>query len=286
MNQSNREIKFFGIGPQRTASSWLDFMLREHDGIALPHQVKETMFFDQRYAKGMDWYLHHFNQAGDRICGEIAPTYFDSKEALENVHRHYPNAKIIINVRNPIARCHSLFRHHLSKGRVPNDFAQALKKMPRILESGHYQQYCEAWEKQFDGNVIYLVQEDIESEPLSVMQDVCEFIGAAPMENKPEFANEKINSATAPKSIVVAKVLSTTATLLRSLRLHSLVNAGKNLGLKKAYQGGKTPAPLTPENVEFLSEYFNKDITWLENRLNRDFQSWLIPPAPNPDQAS
>ena len=160
------KLAFFGIGPQRTASTWLYTALSTHPGIAFPHQVKETMFFDRHFDRGLDWYLWHFRNAGpDQICGEVGPTYFDDDGACERIKECFPEAEIFINVRNPIARSHSLFRHHLSKGRVPNSFQTAIDKLPRIVDSGRYREHCLKWEEAFGDRITYLVQEDIQEDP-------------------------------------------------------------------------------------------------------------------------
>ncbi|MEM7452752.1 MAG: sulfotransferase domain-containing protein [Planctomycetota bacterium] len=268
------QLTFFGIGPQRTASTWLYTALSTHPRIAFPHQVKETMFFDQHFDRGLEWYLWHFrNRKDDQICGEVGPTYFDDDLARERIKECFPDAEIFINVRNPIARSHSLFRHHLSKGRVPNSFQGAIDKMPRIVDSGRYREHCMKWEESFGDRITYLVQEDIQEDPDTVLQFVFQRIGIETVE-VPEQAKERINTATAPRSLALARVLSFTATTLRSLRLHSLVEYGKKLGLKKVYSGSGEVDPMTPEMYQSLAGIFEPDIQWLEQRLGRDLSIW------------
>ena len=75
-------LDFVGIGPQRTASTWLNEMLLRHPSIALPTGVKETKFFDDRFHKGFAWYATHFADPDpSQVRGEIAPTYFDDDAA-------------------------------------------------------------------------------------------------------------------------------------------------------------------------------------------------------------
>ena len=268
------DVAFFGVGPQRTASTWLYEVLCGHPEIAFPHQVKETMFFDSHYQKGIDWYLWHFRNAQPgQLKGEIGPTYFDDDAARQRIKSHFPMAKIFINVRNPIAKCHSLFRHHLSKGRVPNCFQSAIEKMPRILSSGKYRDYCQNWEGDFQDRVMYLVQEDIHQNPDAVLQSVFECLGIAPIRD-PKRAAARVNVATAPRSKLLARALSLTATTLRTWRLHSLVEQGKKLGLKKIYRGQGKVDPVSYEMHQFLADYFESDIQWLEQHLGRDFSAW------------
>ncbi len=49
---------FIAVGPPRTATTWLDQVMRGHVG--LPAGVKETQFFIFRYSQGIEWYAAHF----------------------------------------------------------------------------------------------------------------------------------------------------------------------------------------------------------------------------------
>ena len=201
-------LSFVNVGPQRTASTWLYLNLQRHPAICFPCGVKETMFFDQRFDKGDRWYQWHFRHARpNQICGEIAPTYFHEPLAAERIRNHSPRAKIVINIRNPIERCHSLFRHHLSKGRVPNDFPAALKINPSILSAGQYHKWAPVWERAFANQVHYLVQEDVGEDPERSIHGVCRHAGIE-VEGLTEFVGKRVNSASAPRNRYLAWLLS------------------------------------------------------------------------------
>lgn len=269
------QLDFLAVGPQRTATSWLYEVLKHHPSICFPRGVKETMYFDLRYHRGEAYYDSHFRHAQpSQIMGEIGPSYFHCVAATDRIAQHSPGCKIIINVRNPITRCHSLFRHHLSKGRLRNDFGDALKRMPEIIESGRYSQYAPRWEDRFGHeNVLYLVQEDINQDPERVLITVRDFLGVEPMA-MPAVAKNTVNSAAAPRNWLLAKVLSTCAGGLRSWRLHGIAEFGKKIGLVNFYQGGGSVDPLTSHHAAKLNALYDQDITWLEHRLSRNFKAW------------
>ncbi len=268
-------IQFCCIGPQRTASSWLQEVLSHHPSICLPRGVKETMFFDQRYHKGLPWYEWHFaHRQEGQICGEIAPTYFDCHAAAQRIHAHFPDAKIIVNVRNPIEQSYSLFRHHFSKGRVSHDFDRATRTIPNILTAAHYEQHIPIWDVVFHGQMIFLFQEDVRSNPQHVIDEVCKYLGIDEL-LIPEAARSPVNQVNnAPRSRTAAKVLSSSATLLRSLRLHRWIALGKKLGLTSVYRGGRVIPPMDRPTFDFLLANFDKDIAWLEKKFNRDLSKW------------
>lgn len=268
-------VDFLAVGPQRTATSWLYEVLSHHPQICFPAGVKETMFFDLRYQRGWGYYDSHFQHVrAGQVIGEIAPSYFHSEGAVERIAASLPACKILINVRNPITRSHSLFRHHLSKGRVRNNFSSALVKMPEIIESGKYSKFAKRWEETFGAdNVCYLVQEDIQNQPSDVLATVCRFLGLPNMP-LPEVANTNINSASAPRNWLLAKLLSSAATGLRGMRLHRLAELGKSWGLVRMYQGGGHIDPLTAKHFAELEAMYDEDIRWLERRLGRNFDYW------------
>jgi len=271
------QLHFLGIGPQRTASSWLDQVLRSHPQLSLPYQVKETFFFDERFDRGWEWYAWHFrNRKTGQYVGEVGPTYFDSETARERLHKYYPELKLIITVRNPVVRAFSLYRHHRTKGRVPGTFAEAIKRMPRILTSGKYGTHCPAWENCFGtSNVLYLVQEDIQSHPEAVFKQVCDFLGVETT-LLPPVIREVYGAGTEPRFPALARRAAQAAIWVRDKRLHGVVEFGKKLGLKAIYRGGQGASCLTPEEQKFLQDYYRYDISWLEQRLNRDFSFWQI----------
>ena len=268
-------INFCCLGPQRTASSWLHEVLSCHPDVCLPDGVKETMFFDDRFHKGLSWYTKLFRRQGARqVCGEIAPTYFHSVKACERLVELSPDLKIIILVRNPIERTFSLYRHHLSKGRIRIPFSQALERHPELIDTGKYSIHAKRWEDSFPPlNTMYLWQDDIKQNPQKILDDTCDFIGVKKIKIPP-VANEIVNTATAPRNAYVARILSATATTLRSLALHRVVNFGRSLGLKKMYEGGATVQKLSNEQYRMLADLFEEDLVWLEQRLGRKLDDW------------
>jgi len=273
---NERRITFLGVGPQRTGSTWLYKALCQHSSISFPRGVKETFFFDERYEKGVDWYMWHFKHAtGQQQLGEIAPTYFDVPEAIDRIAQHQPSCKIIINVRNPMERAYSVFRHFHASGLVPPDFDRSIQLRPRILESGRYHIHAPMWEERFGASqVLYLVQEDIHDDSKTVLKTLTEFLEIEPLTNNGLADGQRVNSATAPISPCLVRGLESVARVLRNLRLHGLVNLGKSFGLKRLYSGGAAPPLLNEAQLRFLEEYYVDDVTWLETRLARDFSMW------------
>jgi len=273
-------LGFICVGPQRTASSWLHQYLKLHPAVSLPTQVKETMFFDEHFHQGPAWYDAHFDSdERGRLRGEIAPTYFDSPDALERLGGFDP-LRVMVVVRNPIERTFSLFRHHRSKGRVPDDYFAAVSSMPRIEQSGRYAEHCPKWESAFGtANCIYLEQQQIQTDPQAVFDRLCGFLSIEPIE-LPETARDRFGSATRPRSSRVARLGAQASTALRSRGLHGPVEFAKRLGLRSLVFGkpaGEEPIP--PAVWSHLRELHEPDLRFLEDKLGRSLDAWREPEA-------
>ncbi len=270
---ATKKIRFLGIGPQRTGSTWLFESLQGHPQIAWPQGVKETFFFDERFEKGFDWYYWHFKDARQECLAEIGPTYFDSPQAAARIKEHVPDCKLIINVRNPIEKTFSVFRHFHSLGEVSKDFDQAVREKPRLIECGRYRKYSEMWEQHFSfESVLYLVHDDIKRDPQECLDSVCKFLGLDPWSIREP--NRVVNAGGTPMSPTLVRGLEFIARRLRALRLHQVVNLGKAIGLKRLYRGGKDLPGLTDSQKQMLCTEFKEDISWLEQKLSRDFSHW------------
>lgn len=269
-------VTFLVVGPQRTASSWLDRALRTHPKLSLPVNVKETYYFDKYYYRGYNWYIKLFSDVNlESIRGEVGSTYFDSTEAISRLREHNENARIIIMVRNPILRAISSFKHEYAKGRVNVDFMGGVDQEPRILNAGHYSIHAPAWEAAFGkGSVLYVVQEDIESDPQKQLDKVFSFIGVEPLVLADEL-KARYGKATVPRFPRLASVASRTATALRGAGFHRVVETGKSLGIKRVYGGGSSDSlSISPSVLEYLLQEYEDDIVFLESRLERNLKHW------------
>lgn len=226
------------------------------------------MFFDEHYLHGLPWYWSHFAEiANGQKRGEIATTYFDSSLALQRL-RQFPDLRVIINVRNPVERTYSLFCHHRVKGRVPEDFFEAVKVMPRIETSGRYAIYCERWEQAFGKERChYVLQQDVASSPQHVINEVCDFLAVEPLALAADAA-ERFGQLTRPRWPVVAKTAATLATAIRSRGLHRPIEFAKCVGLKRFVYGHPAGKEVMPADVQrYLKHLHSEDVAYLQDKF-------------------
>lgn len=92
-----------------------------------------------------DWYGRIFAHARpDQICGEITPAYSLLPPAgVAHVHRLNPQMRIILLLRDPVARCWSQLRM-LGKGQADFDYLAAAGN-PEVIARADYPQIIARW---------------------------------------------------------------------------------------------------------------------------------------------
>ncbi|MGK0388470.1 MAG: hypothetical protein ACI94Y_001200 [Maribacter sp.] len=272
----NFKLDFVGIGPQKTGSTWLHFMLVQHPDLCLPIATKEIQFFDEFYDKDLKNLTTYFkHQKGGQLTGEVTPKYFDTAASPERIKQHFPNIKILVSLRNPIEKAQSLYRHYLKLGLIKNiDFNKAIKEEPQILSSGNYKSHIEHWHSLFSPEQFhYVLMDDIKDDPEEVLKGIESFLGIK--EYIPEDLREKKNAATMPSSLFVARYMNMFIATLKRLKLHKIVEVGKSFGVRKMlYESKKKPPAIPEEWKPKLLEIYENDTQYIENLLGKKLDAW------------
>jgi hypothetical protein len=269
-------LTMVGVGPQRTGTTWLYECLREHPQLCFPAGVKETSFFGERFSKGWPWYEAHFQHRREgQLCAEVAAVYFDIPEAAQRIRDHNSKCRVIITLRDPVARSYSLYLHHWKKGRLNCDFREAIREMPRIVDSSRYRIHINRWQKIFgSGQVLVILLDDISSCPELVLERTYEFVGIQKIP-VPDKARGPINVASLPASHGLASLATHGADWLRGRGWYGPIELAKKFGLKKIYGGSESPLPpLQPEIRRLLIQEFRPDIEYVEEMLQRPLPQW------------
>lgn len=121
---------FFIIGAMKSGTTSMYEYIAQHPQF-LPVIQKEIDFFSIRYHHGIDWYQAHFasNPASkEYFTGEGSTSYIDYPQVPQRIHQHYPNAKMIAVLRNPIDRAFSHYNHvqKYHPGKESRSFAEAV----------------------------------------------------------------------------------------------------------------------------------------------------------------
>lgn len=267
---------FFVIGPPRTGTTWLHEVLKQHT--SLPHDVKETRFFDEHFDRGMEWYLRYFSRNAGTPRGEVAPTYFASHEARQRIAQTAPHAKVVCIFRHPVERAISLYRLKHAYGMVQADFEAALLRDPELLESGKYATHLKAWQKAMGhGQVLVTFYDQLRDDPQSYIDDLAGFIGLPRFMLTPSqtrFAHTS-EALTKPLSFVSTRLAVGLADQLKTRHLERVVNGLKNSRVGKLFlSSGRPFARISPAALEAARELFSREVLELEQMLQVDLSAW------------
>ena len=121
---------FFIVGAQRAGTTYLYQLCAEHPEIEMAQPVRpEPKFFlrDDLYARGLDYYYSQFfsGEPGIRLRGEKSTSYYEVEEAARRIARHFPSAKIVFLLRDPIDRAISNYRFSVQNGLETLPMAEA-----------------------------------------------------------------------------------------------------------------------------------------------------------------
>ncbi len=188
---------FLIIGAQKCGTTWLVAMLRQHPDVYMPEQ--EVHFFDKagNYEKGIEWYASHFAGAENRRrVGEKTPDYFwaDGRggeghmpDVHRHIHRHLPDAKLIITLKNPVDRAVSAVKHLIRTRRISplhrmDDLLagrkSALLEGFGVFEVGRFSTLLTAYLDLFrrDQILVLFFEEDIVRRPQEGLKKICAFL--------------------------------------------------------------------------------------------------------------
>jgi hypothetical protein len=179
---------FLGIGAQKSATTWLDKMLRYHPDLFLPLHKKEIRYFELFIIKSLKWYSGHFNPGKGKTKGEISPGYATLPlYEIRLINKIMPDVKLIFMMRNPITRAWSsaLMGFILQKKRnyesvAPSQFyAHFNSRLSRFM--GDYSKCIDNWLRFFPEEQLFLGYfEDVARRPKKLLQDVFVHLGVSP----------------------------------------------------------------------------------------------------------
>jgi 6-phospho-beta-glucosidase len=270
---SHSLIDFVGVGPPKTGTTWLHTCLFGHPHLCLPGR-KETHFFDRYYDHGVDWYLRHFKCSPGTLRGEIGASYFSSSEALQWIRQHNPECKVIVNLRDPVARAYSFYLLYRRRGEARGDFLSSLGEMPNLLESSRYETLLPRWIEAFGrDHVLILLLQDVAARPEQELHRVHDFLKVEEWMDY-DVIGQRIYESSMPKHPRMARVATQIANQLRRKDHHWAVDFAKRMGVGRVYRGGGMNRQLDAESRASLIDRFLPTIEYVEELLDRQLPEW------------
>ena len=274
---SRRLPNFLYLGPDKSGSSWLFEVLRNHPDCFVP-ACKDVYYFDEHYDKGMDWYLDFFRDArpGVPAMGELSHSYLFSMEAADRIRQDLPGVKLMASLRQPVERCYSHYLYLVSSGLVTSSFAETIDNRPGLTRSSYYAKSVEGYLERFGPERFkVLFFDDLKKDPRHYASQVYDFLGLS--FNEAFDYDKKVREARAARNVHLARLAKHGALMARKLGLVNLVGAVKHgLAARLLYRPlkkGEAPK-MDPEVGKRLLERYIPDIEATEKLLGVNLDHW------------
>ncbi|MBK5307518.1 MAG: sulfotransferase [Frankiaceae bacterium] len=173
---------FIGIGVQKAGTSWWYRLLCEHPEIGADAVVKERHFFDRFCAadfteRHAEEYRALFPAALDARLGEWTPRYLYDPWVPPLLFRAAPDAKLLILLRDPVARFESALTHNLRSA----GFGDVALAATDAFHRGRYGEQLQRLMYWFDSTRVLILQyEQCVSDPAGELARTFAFLGVDP----------------------------------------------------------------------------------------------------------
>ncbi len=270
--QDHRLPDFIIAGAAKSATTWLQQSLMQSPRIAMPSH--EPHFFSRRYDEGIDAYLAELGPAApDILLGEKSNSYLTEPAAAGHIRRHVPNARLIFQLRDPVARAYSDYLMLLRRGAVDRDISRHLDPRradgQRFLADGRYAHHLGRFYDLFDHDQILILRyEDILTQPQTQLDRFAIHLGLNDAQAQPLAGRVKdARAATVPRPL--RRILAPFRPILDPLR-----NTAPMRGLRNLVARRETYPPFDADLKARVSEYYATEIDALQTLTGLDFTIW------------
>jgi hypothetical protein len=203
---------FLIIGAQKCGTTSLRAALARHPAVRLAYN-REVHYFDSNYHRGLAWYRTHFPtnrerarvvaERGEFLTGEKTPSYLICPDAPARVRQLLPDVKLVVLVRDPLARALSQYHMRVRLGKEARSFESAIEgelngrgatghpseqagatspQRPAYIARGRYTEQLERWLSRFDRDQIHVaLSEEYFADTGRVLGEIQQFLGLRPV---------------------------------------------------------------------------------------------------------
>ena len=270
-----------GIGVQRAGTSWLHRALEEHPAVsgALLANNKELDFFTAGWDRGEGAYRDLFPQEAE-VALEFSVSYFPSLDATARIRASFPDARLLVCLRDPVDRALSQHRFFLARGAAPLPFHQALERNRSMEEQSRYGTHLARWITAFGRDALHVVlQDDIVHRPTEVVSDVCAHLGLAA--HVPSVLGSRINAPDHASRVRVRRAMAATSEVLRRAGGARLLAAVERTGVPdrlRDWVRDDTEHPLGERDRQAMEDMRRRlapEVRRVEELVGRDLSAWL-----------
>jgi len=282
MNTVKNWPNFFIVGAPRCGTTSLYEYVNQTQGVFMC-PIKEPNHFSvnvnpntklSKLIRNETEYLELFKEVKDEIAiGEASPTYLWDPKAGQLIHDANPDARIIMMLRDPVARAYSHYLLLVGLGFETSTFEDSIKKAldakpdysGSILETGLYYEQVKKYYEIFDRKQIkIIIFEEFISDTWKSVKEVLEFLGVN--SNPPKSVDKVHNQFILPRGKLASKIITNPS--LRKL-VRNFLPRSSQLGLRYIFTRKSAQPELSSKDKKFLEEYYLEDVKKLQQFLER-----------------
>ncbi|MEZ9551892.1 sulfotransferase domain-containing protein [Vibrio breoganii] len=267
---------FIVVGAQRCGTTWLYDSLKSQQSVYLPLERKELHFFDDNFAKGIEWYENYYKNVNDEThIGDITPKYMYDLSCAKKIRDTLGQVKIVIMLRNPVDRLVSHFGLAVrDRGYDPDGLNNFISNNPDAIERGMYYEQVKNYYEVFGQENVYLIKfDDIRKNQRVVLDNLSKFLGFKYESFTGKAKNN--NDSYIPRwqwGYAKSKQL---ADALRRQGFDSLVESFKNSGFNKMFGRSNNKIAIDPKIKVEYQDVFKQDILNTMELTGLDLKDWL-----------
>jgi Sulfotransferase family len=267
---------FVIIGAVKAATTWALEQLQVNPALYMPDP--ECHYFSSEYHRGEDYYRAYFEEiAGSGLLlGEKSADYLAHPDAAKRMAAMLPDARLVVQFRNPIERAYSDYKMLYRRGTVrgaPEDYLLSLDNnpQPRFLNDGLYAMHLRRWFDHFPEEQMHaFLYDDVKAEPRQTIEAISHHIGVTPVFDVEQSKKRANDGSERFLPLPVRKALKPLKRSIAPLRGNRWFEATRGLFTKEIGY----PA-LADDTRSRLRDFYARDIEALGAILNRDLSHWL-----------
>tara|TARA_Y100000590_G_scaffold115951_1_gene132327 strand:- start:18219 stop:19112 length:894 start_codon:yes stop_codon:yes gene_type:complete len=286
MDRLVTEPNFFIVGAPKSATTNISYYLIQHPEIFMPEELEPYYFarhdvpknYTREIISDKKKYLQIFkNNKNANFIGESSPVYLYCPQSAMDIKNQYPDAKIIISLRNPIEIVYSQYFSLKFMGFDNNsNFDAILKKdleriskneffIDSILEAGFYSKHIKRFQNLFPENQIkIIIFEEYVKNSIQEISSILSFLGT---KETVDFKDVPKNSFREPKNSFANAILKNSILRKTSRRFIPSVTRSK---IGEKFLVKESSRPKLEQNLRIrLQKIYDEDVKELEILLNR-----------------
>ena len=299
---SGNAVDFFILGPPKSGTTALAETLDTHPDLTMS-KPKEPHFFDAYYQEDLTGYATQCYPQTNAMTlrGEATPSYFMVPWVAARIAKHFPKAKLIVCLRNPVDRAFSSWWMQYSRGLETLDFQDAIaanlnqadvfskenatglwtsqidaiaegSELPirTYIEAGLYHEHLTRFLEHFPREQIQVIfSTDFRQSRASALAEVWDFLSVPPLMPTADI-KEVVNAAYGKRALFLLRLAKRMGLMRIRDRVPQFLREPTKAVLSRM---GSTPK-IDEDMRAFLTSYFRDSNLALEQLLSVDLSSW------------